>query len=83
MLRQVIAIGREDIRRTAEEAVKVAVAPLLADKAQLTVERDSYHQSWDAAEDRAQRAQEALVWVGIGAAVLGLILGFTGAALAR
>jgi len=83
MLSQVIAIGQEEIRRTAEEAVKTAVAPLLADKAQLTSERDGYRDSWDAAENRSQRAQAALVWVGLGASMLGIILGAVGAAVFR
>ena len=75
-LRQVIALGQEEIRSTAEEAVKTAVAPLLADKAQLTTERDGYRESW-------QRAEASTVLVGIGAAIVGALLGAAAVALLK
>lgn len=69
-LLQVITIGQEEIRRTAEEAVKTAVAPLLADKAQLTTERDGYKAAFEVDQARLLPWQIA----GVGGGVLSLIL---------
>lgn len=75
-LLQVIQIGQEEIRRTAEEAVKVAVAPLLADNAQLAIERDLYKAKYE-------EAANALGWGIIGGGAAGLLLTLLFAVLVR
>lgn len=72
---RIIAIGKQEIQRTSEEAVKAAVAPLLADKAQLTTERDGYKVAWEKAEDRAALAVRITAGVGVAALVVGFLVG--------
>lgn len=67
-LQQVIQIGVEEAKQGMEEAVKKAVAPLLADKAQLTSERDGYKAAFES--DQAKLGfWQAMTWSTSGAAV--------------
>ncbi len=71
---QVILIGQEEVKRTAEEAVKAAVTPLKAENAQLKVERDEYESSWKSSEADLQNAHRRTIYVGIGSGLAGIIL---------
>ncbi len=82
-LRQVIQIGQEEGKRTAEEAVKTAVTPLLAEAARLTVERDGFKKNWETSVAALQRTRWACVGVGLGGALVGAAVAALAVTLAK
>lgn len=80
---ELLLIGEQEIKRTAEEAVKAAVTPILADNAQLTVERDEYKEAWVESEAKISRARRRTIWIGVGAGFLGAALATLIAVLAK
>lgn len=80
---ELILIGQQEAKTTAEEAVKTAVTPILADNARLTVERDEYKESWEQSELALQRANRRTIYIGLGAGALGAALATIIAVIAK